>query len=432
MDEELKKLLEDQTKAIREGREEHEANLKKRDAVTDDKLTKMKETIASKEDQIQSLLDAKEAGEAKQKELEEKFEALERAARRPAAGGSGKSEAQLDDEVKAFNEFVKGEISMDELKAVYDADASGSPEMKNTAMVTNVGTLGGVFVPTRMRDGIIERRFRSSPIRQLATIEQGPIYEFIVERGEISTAQVTEQGSRSKTDTPTFKKVTIDTHEYYARPEVSNRMLKQSNFDVATYLQRKAQEKFARDEAADFVNGTGVSEARGFLTYSTSTSADDSRAAETLQYRATGVSADFAADPAGLDVFNRVYYDMQEYYAMNGTWLMKNTTMAEVSLLKNSNGDPLMRERVINDGQFVNTIMGRPVRQANDMPAMAANSLSIAFGDWSKYVIVDTASFAMIIDQVTNPGFTNFHLSTLVGGGLEDWDAVKLIKFGTS
>lgn len=423
MDEELKKLLEDQTKAIHAGRDAMDEKFSKYDACTEDKLKKIKAEIAEKETALQEKLDARDAElETIKKQMEE----FETQATRPGTAAGGKSDAEKEEEVKLFNAWARGEISESEMKAY----SPMSDEEKT--MVTNVGSSGGFFVPTNTREGLIERRFRSSPMRALATIERGPIFETLVERGEITTAATTETGSRSVTGEPDFHKVTIDTHERYAMPKVSNRMLVQSTFDVQNYLMRKAAQKFGRDEAYDFIQGDGASKPRGFLTYSVSTSADDSRADFTLQYRATGVSGDFAADPNGTDVFVRTSYDMQEEYLMNATWLMKNTTMAEVALLKDSNGDPLMRERVINEGQFVNTIQGRPVRMANDMPAMAANSLSVALGDFSQYVVVDTETYQVIVDRVTAKPFTLFHMTTLVGGGLVDWDAVKLIKFGTS
>lgn len=66
------------------------------------------------------------------------------------------------------------------------------------------------------------------------------------------------------------------------------------------------------------------------------------------------------------------------------------------------------------------------------MPAIAADSLSIALGDFSAYVVVDPQQISTIVDPYTAKPHTLFHMTNLVGGGLVDWDAIKLIKFGTS
>lgn len=411
--EELKKLLEESNRALEAMRKENEELTAKHDAVLQEKVDRIKADFAASE---QKMSDEISKREAEAKDMAARIDELETRAARPGASEAAK-EAELEKEVKNFNDWACGRISDNEYKT----------------MVTNDGPNGGFLVPTTTRAGIKDRLWRSSPIRALATVERATIYEFLIERGEIATAGTTETGTRSVTGNPEIHKVTIDTHERYAMPKVSNRMLSQSGgFDVAGWLSRKAGQKFGRDEASDFVTGDGVSKPRGFLSYSVATTADDTRADQTLQYRATGVSGDFAADPNGADVFVRTFYDMQEEYQLNSTWLMKNTTAAEVALLKDSNGDFLMRETVVNEGLVVRTIQTRPVRLADHMPAMAANSLSVALGDFSAYVVVDPEQISTIIDNVTVKPFTLFHMTNLVGGGLEDWDAVKLIKFGTS
>lgn len=410
----LKKLVEEGNTALKAMREENDAREKQQDVLTDEKIARIQGDFAKSE---QAREDKVLAAEAVAETLKTRVEELETAASRPGTGGTKGTEEALELEVKNFNDWAHGRITDGEYKA----------------MSTDVATDGGYFVPTTTRDGIRERMFRSSPIRSLSTVEKATIYEEIVERGDLATAGTTEKGSRSETDDPDFHLITIDTHERYAMPKVTNRLLKQSTFDIAGYLERKAGKKFARDESEDFTTGDGTSKARGILTYDVATTADETRADFTMQYRATGVSADFAADPNGADVFIHTFYDMQEDYQAGATWLMNNLTAAQVAILKDSNGDYMMKETAVNSGGvIVRTIQGLPIRLAKDMPAIAANSLSVILGDFSNYIIVDPEQISTIVDPFTVKPHTLFHMTNLVGGGVVDFDAFKLIKFGTS
>ena len=411
--EELKKLIEDGNRAVETLRDEHEANIKAHDILNDEKIARIEASVADNMQKAQEKSDAREATLAK------RVDELETAASRPGAPVSADEKAAKDEaEVKNFNDLMLGK------------NTDGANEYK--AMATDDAASGGFFIPTTTRAGIRERLFRSSPVRSLATIENATIYEEIVERGDMETAGTTERGTRSVTDENDFHIITIDTHERYAMPKVTNRMIRQGTLDVAGYLERKGGKKFARDEATDFTTGDGTSKPRGFLTYDVAVTADETRADFTMQYGFTGVSGGFAAAPNGGDIFIDTLYSMQEEYQNNSTWLMKNTVAALTAKLKDSNGDYQMKETFINDGMIVRTIQGRPVRLANDMPAAGANALAVVLADFSNYVVVDPQQISTIIDPYTAKPHTMFHMTNMVGGGVVDFDAFKLIKMGTS
>jgi HK97 family phage major capsid protein len=70
---------------------------------------------------------------------------------------------------------------------------------------------------------------------------------------------------------------------------------------------------------------------------------------------------------------------------------------------------------------------------AEDMPDIAANALSIAFGDFRRgYLIVDRAGVRVIRDPFTAKPYILFYTTKRVGGGVQDFDAIKLLKFSVS
>jgi HK97 family phage major capsid protein len=74
-----------------------------------------------------------------------------------------------------------------------------------------------------------------------------------------------------------------------------------------------------------------------------------------------------------------------------------------------------------------------PVVEAEDMPDVAANSLSIAFGDFSRgYLVVDRQGVNVLRDPYSAKPYVLFYTTKRVGGGVQDFDAIKLIKFAAS
>jgi HK97 family phage major capsid protein len=79
------------------------------------------------------------------------------------------------------------------------------------------------------------------------------------------------------------------------------------------------------------------------------------------------------------------------------------------------------------------TILGYPVSRMEDMPALAANSLSLAFGDFrTAYQIVDRIGIRVLRDPFTSKPFVKFYTTKRVGGGVVNFEAIKFLKFGTS
>ncbi len=77
--------------------------------------------------------------------------------------------------------------------------------------------------------------------------------------------------------------------------------------------------------------------------------------------------------------------------------------------------------------------MSFAVIEAEDMPDIAANSLSIAFGDFDRgYLVVDRAGVTVLRDPYTAKPYVLFYTTKRVGGGVQDFEAIKLMKFAVS
>jgi HK97 family phage major capsid protein len=74
--------------------------------------------------------------------------------------------------------------------------------------------------------------------------------------------------------------------------------------------------------------------------------------------------------------------------------------------------------------------MGFPVVEAEDMPDIAPNALSIAFGDFRRgYLVVDRTGIRVLRDPYSAKPYVLFYTTKRVGGGVQDYDAIKLLRF---
>jgi HK97 family phage major capsid protein len=70
------------------------------------------------------------------------------------------------------------------------------------------------------------------------------------------------------------------------------------------------------------------------------------------------------------------------------------------------------------------------VIEAEEMPDIAADSYSVAFGDFNRgYLIVDRQGVRVLRDPYSAKPYVLFYTTKRVGGGVQDFDAIKLPKF---
>ena len=70
---------------------------------------------------------------------------------------------------------------------------------------------------------------------------------------------------------------------------------------------------------------------------------------------------------------------------------------------------------------------------AREIKVPAANALSIAFGDFNRgYLVVDRAGVTVLRDPYTAKPYVLFYTTKRVGGGVQDFDAIKLMKVAAS
>ena len=149
-----------------------------------------------------------------------------------------------------------------------------------------------------------------------------------------------------------------------------------------------------------------------------------------IGYVASGADGAFgASDPA--DALLTLAYAPKQAYRANGRWVMNRKTESAVRKFKDSSGNYIWQPGAAA-GQPA-TIFGYAVSEAEDMPDIASNSFSIAFGDFARgYLIVDRVGVRVLRDPYSAKPYVLFYTTKRVGGGVQNFEAIKLMKFSVS
>ena len=281
---------------------------------------------------------------------------------------------------------------------------------------------GGQWVAPTVSARIIQQIYESSPLRELATIETitGPELDIFYDLDEADAGWVGETGARtSNNDTPQVGQGRIPVHEMYASPKATQKLLEDAGIDIEMWLANKVATKMGRVEATAFISGNGVAKPRGILSYSSGTTLPG-----TIQQIASGHATQVTSD----GLINTMI-GLKEAYAGNAQWLMRRATIGSVMLLKDGDGQYIWRAGL--EAGKPSILLGYPVRQAADMPAVAAGALSIAFGDFRQaYTIVDRLGITTLRDPYTAKPFVVFYSRKRVGGAVVNFEALKLMVIG--
>lgn len=293
------------------------------------------------------------------------------------------------------------------------------------------GAAGGYAVPREI-DAVIGSTLKAiSPIRGIANVVRTGTagYRKLVTAGGVVAGWASETGARGETGTPSFNEIVPPSGELYANPAASQAMLDDAQFDVEGWLAGEIAREFAVAEGAAFVNGNGVNKPKGFLTYATTNEGDAVRAFGALQYVASGAAGAFGT--SGPDKLIDLVQSLRAPYRQGASFVMNSATLAVIRKMKTSDGAFLWQPSVAA-GQPA-TLLGYPVVEAEDMPDIAANSLSIAFGNFAAgYVIAERGETNILRDPFSNKPFVHFYAVKRIGGGVANSEAIKLMKFAAS
>jgi len=289
---------------------------------------------------------------------------------------------------------------------------------------------GGYLVPSETENEITKRLTAVSPIRAIASVRavSSSVYKKPVSLTGPATGWVAETGARTETTSPTIDALDFPTAELYAMPAATAAFLDDAAVDVGAWLADEVNAAFAEQETSAFVSGNGTNKPKGFL--AETQVAESSWAWEKIGYLATGVSGAWPSDDPSDKLIDLVY-TLKAGYRQNASWVMNRKTQGAVRKFKDADGNYLWQPGVTAGAKP--TLLGFELVEAETMPDIGAGTTPIAFGDFRRgYLVVDRTGVNVLRDPYTAKPYVLFYTTKRVGGGVQDFDAIKLLKFSAS
>lgn len=329
--------------------------------------------------------------EAKMTELEKKadnsdlmarLDKLEAKANRPQV--DTKAEENATEQKAAFVEYLR------------------TGKVAEKALTTASDTANHVLAPEQIEAEFIRNLVEFSPIRQIADVRSTSAATLILPQrtGVTNAAWVGETTTRTGSE-PTFDQAELAVKELATFVDISMQLAEDSA-NVLTEVNMALAEDFGQKESAAFVNGALALEPSGFMA--------------NADIVATDNGSTTAIDP---DALIGLMYALPATYRNAGTWVMNGGTLAAIRTLKDGHGNYLWQPSY-QAGQ-PETILGRPVVEAVDMPDIAEDAEPVIFGDFKRgYRIYDRLSLAVLADPYTVRvnGLMRYHARRRVGAGV--------------
>lgn len=323
-----------------------------------------------------------------------------------------------------------------EAKAAFDGylktGASFGLELK--AGLSSASNSAGYVVPPETERAIERRLMAGSPMREISTVRTvgSGVFRKPVSTAGVVSGWVAETAARPETDPATLALLEFPSADLYASPAATQSLLDDAMIDLDEWLAAEVEDAFAAQETQAFVNGDGINKPKGFLSYTTV--ADISQTWGQIGYVASGAAGAFTATTASSNPTDRLIdliYTPKAQYRPNGRFVMNRRTVSTVRKFKDVDGNYIWTppSRV---GETA-SLLGYAVTEIETMPDIAANSLSIAFGDFQRgYLIVDRAGVRVLRDPYSAKPYVLFYTTKRVGGGVQNFDAIKVLKFAAT
>lgn len=196
---------------------------------------------------------------------------------------------------------------------------------------------------------------------------------------------IIEEGAAIQESDLNFTTETLSAYKLGCMIKVSNELLHDSAFDIASYIAQRFGVRFGNAEEDAFINGTGPS-ANPQTTPSMPTGILNSVTAATENTTANAQTVHF-------DNIFKLYYSLKSPYRSKAAFLCNETLLLQLMLIKDKNDNYIWKPSL--DVAKPDTILGRPIYTSSYMPAITGNATQdknkkvLLFGDFNYYWIAD-------------------------------------------
>lgn len=248
-------------------------------------------------------------------------------------------------------------------------------EVRN-ALSVGEDTEGGFTVPDEFEKKLVEALEENNIFRGMATVirtssgtRKIPIAE---DTGEASWIDEGEEIPESDT---TFGPTMLSAYKLGTMIKISNELLNDSAFDLATYIARRFGVRMGNAEERAFITSDGVGKPLGLL-------------AETGGAK-VGVTA-AQKDAVTFDEIFKLYYALKAPYRKKAQFLCNEALVLQLMTIKDNNGNYIWKPG-LEIGK-PDTLLNRPLKTSAFMSEIKGGSKVMAFGDYSYEQYIGNAS----------------------------------------
>ena len=275
---------------------------------------------------------------------------------------------------------------------------------------------GGYLVPEEWDSRLIDVLNEENIMRGLATqITTSGEHKINIAGAKPTAAWIEEGGALQFTDAKFGQKI-LDAHKLHVAVKVTEELLYDSMFDLASYITTQFGIAIANAEEDAFLNGDGKGKPTGLFD-----EANGGTVAKTL----TGTKL-------GTDDVLDLVYALKRPYRKKAAFIRNDQTLAALRKLKDNNGAYLWQPSY--QAGEPDRLLGYAVHTSAFAPELAAGKPVMAFGDYSYYNIGDrgTRSMQELRELFAGNGMIGYVAKERVDGLLVLPEAVQIMKAGAS
>jgi HK97 family phage major capsid protein len=275
---------------------------------------------------------------------------------------------------------------------------------------------GGYLVPEEWDSRLIDVLNEENIMRGLATqITTSGEHKINIAGAKPTAAWIEEGGALQFTDAKFGQKI-LDAHKLHVAVKVTEELLYDSMFDLASYITTQFGIAIANAEEDAFLNGDGNGKPTGIF---------DATNGGTVAKTLTGTKL-------GTDDVLDLVYALKRPYRKKASFIMNDQTLAALRKLKDNNGAYIWQPSY--QAGEPDRLLGYAVHTSAYAPELAADKPVMAFGDFSYYNIGDrgTRSMQELRELFAGNGMIGYVAKERVDGLLVLPEAVQIMKAGAS
>ena len=282
------------------------------------------------------------------------------------------------------------------------------------ALSVGEDTEGGYTVPDEFERKLIQALEENNIFRQLATvIRTNSGTRKIPIANDTMEAQWIDEGEEIPETNTKFGQTTLSAYKLGTMIKISNELLHDSAFDLASYIAARFGVCMGNAEERAFFTGDGDKKPLGILA--------DVGGAE------LGVTAE-AEDLVTFDEIFDLYYSLKSPYRRSAQFVCNETLLLQLMKLKDKNDNYIWKPSL--DVAKPDTILGRPIRTSSFMPGIAKGEKVLLFGDLKNYWVADrqNRTFRRLNELYARTDQVGFLTTQRVDGRLILPESVKVLK----